>query len=157
MRARCARPGLQLDSSRLLEHSPDTLLFLLRHAHARSAPTHTPAALWAHRAAPRRACAGASAASQRRYSRVSCDTSAVSGSAPVARRTAVLLPLLAAPLLAAAAAPAPAHAKGAPSGFNPVKDTQKGYAFFYPVGWQVCSLSPVALEHWPLLQRHVRF
>jgi photosystem II oxygen-evolving enhancer protein 2 len=38
------------------------------------------------------------------------------------------------------AAPGAAQAK-VPAGFNAVKDTQKGYAFVYPVGW-----SEVALE-----------
>ena len=52
-----------------------------------------------------------------------------------------LAPHLAASLLPLLAAVPPAvAAQGAPSGFNAVKDTGKGYAFFYPVGWQEVAL-----------------
>jgi hypothetical protein len=52
-----------------------------------------------------------------------------------------LAPHLAASLLPLVAAVPPAvAAQGAPSGFNAVKDTGKGYAFFYPIGWQEVAL-----------------
>lgn len=39
----------------------------------------------------------------------------------------------------------PANAK-VPSGFNALKDTTKGYAFIYPVGWQARALQHDAVS-----------
>ena len=75
-------------------------------------------------------------------------SSAGAGAVQSSRRAALhLLPSLAlAPHLAASlvplvvAVPSAVAAQGAPAGFNAVKDTGKGYAFFYPIGWQEVAL-----------------
>ena len=53
--------------------------------------------------------------------------------------------------LALTAAPGSASAK-VPSGYSPVKNTQKGYAFLYPFGWQEVSVDGAEVTYKDIIE-----